>query len=250
MVDRKTEMKELVVVIPIYRESLLVNELKAIDSYCSYFNDYDLFFVCSQSLNVERTQKKYPQIQYKRFKDEYFVSNKSYNALMFDISFYESFAGYKYLLIAQTDAIIYNPHKKIEEFMQLDMDYIGAPWYVSPIQTEGVFKYFIKRLIIHDSLALQCGNGGFSMRKTSFCIELLKQTRLYRKIVWHFNEDLFFSYVGKKRGFYIADIEIGKSFCLEQKMKEMLLTGEKPLALHAWEKEFETYADLEKINKV
>lgn len=237
-------MKELVVIIPIYRDRLLENEIRAIDSYCRYFNSYDMVFICADNLDTADTQIRYPKINCVRFKNTFFKSNKTYNNLMLSEMFYRSFEEYKYLLIAQTDAIVFNSSIKIEDFLKLDLDYIGAPWFESPIKSQRDIRYYIKRLIIHDSLEGKCGNGGFSLRKVSSCLNLLRKTKIFRLLLWHFNEDLFFSYVGWKKGMRIAEMNVGEKFCLEQQMKKKISEGIYPLALHAWEKEFDSHDEL------
>ena len=238
--------KMLCVIIPIYKQFLNEKEILSVNSYVEYFKNIDIFFVCPQSLDINDYKTKYESINYVRFDDCFFQSNKSYNNLMLSEKFYEEFHNYVYMLIAQTDAIIFNQDINITEFINSDYDYIGAPWYYSPFSTkDGIIKYLIKKLIIHDSLKMSCGNGGFSLRKISSMIELLRMTSIYRKILWHYNEDIFFSYVGRKRGYKIAPCDIAEKFALEQNMKERISLCKFPLALHAWEKEFTSYKELE-----
>lgn len=242
--------KQLCVIIPIYKQKLSNVETIAVNSYVDYFFDSDIYFVCPKSMQTEWYNKKFNSINYVRFEDCYFKSNKSYNVMMLNTDFYEKFTDYKYMLIAQTDAIIFDETKDINDFIKMDYDYIGAPWYTSPFcKKDGFFKYCIKRMVIHDSMEGKCGNGGFSLRKIASMIEMLENTKLYRKVLWHYNEDIFFSYIGYRKKYKIAPCKVAEKFALEQNMKERLSSGDFPLAVHAWEKIFDSYEELQVIKE-
>ena len=80
-------------------------------------------------------------------------SVNDYNNLLLSYKFWDTLKG-EYILIYQEDTCIFNDN--IEEF--LEFDYIGAPWPQS--QKENVNNV---------------GNGGFSLRKRSKMLEVLKQ---------------------------------------------------------------------------
>ncbi len=242
--------KTLCIIIPIYKERLKITEKKAIFTYIEYFLNIDIYFICSRKLETIWYEKQFSQIKFVPFDNYYFISNKSYNNLMLNTEFYKRFIDYKYMIIAQTDAMIVNPSIDINNFLQMDYDYMGAPWYYSPFSIkDGFLKYIVKRLIIHDSLKNKCGNGGFSLRKISTMIEILESTKIYRKLVWRFNEDIFFSYICYKKKYNIAPINIAEKFSLEQNMIQQLSNGNYPLAVHAWEKVFNSYEELKNILK-
>lgn len=94
--------------------------------------------------------------------DVHFVSLKRenlkishYNKLLTNPKFYQQLAAFSYVLIFQTDALIFpfSPYT-IEDF--LGFDYVGAPWRH------------------HDILNLG-GNGGLSLRNISSMIRLLSE---------------------------------------------------------------------------
>ena len=237
--------KKLCIVIPIYMEKLNDTEKSSIDSYFAYFTTYDIFFVHPKKMNIEWYRGKFPKGQFKEFDDAYFHSNKTYNKMMFNVDFYNAFNTYEYMLIAQQDARIVNPQIDIQFFLDQDVDYIGAPWLKSPIdRDDGFVKYIIKRAVIHDSMVGKVGNGGFSLRRISAIVDLLERTKIYRKIIWHFNEDLYISYVGMKKGIRFASFEVAKQFALEQYIKENFREGKIPLAVHAWEKTYDNLNEM------
>ena len=110
---------------------------------------YDTIFVEEAA---KQPEKKY-------FPPHFFESLSGYNRLMLSPLFYESFNEYDYILIYQTDAYVFED--KLDYFCSLGYDYIGAPWFV---------RLFGKNCGTRFSGA---GNGGFSLRKVSACLEVL-----------------------------------------------------------------------------
>lgn len=95
-----------------------------------------------------------------------------YNQLLTLPSFYEQFREVEFILIFQTDSLIF-PYSaySIEDF--LDYDYFGAPWSHFP-----------------DLLG---GNGGLSLRRISAMIAILKQHPYRKQTKPRPPEDLFIS---------------------------------------------------------
>ena len=239
--------KRLCVVIPIYKEELNHNEASALKSYERYFKDIAFSFVAPEHLNCAFYKENYPEYRINRFDSKYFKSVKAYNKLMLNGDLYKRYSGYHYIVIAQTDAIIFNYSANFEEFLDLEYDYIGPPWYSQPISRKKSFwKYLIKRIVIHKPTVLKSGGGGFSLRKVDSFARLLSSENLFLKFFWHFNEDIYFAYrgnVGKNR-ISVAPQDIAEKFALEEGMKtkaEIL----KPVALHGWELYFKNVAEID-----
>ena len=100
---------------------------------------------------------KKPEKKY--FPAHFFESLSGYNQLMLSTLFYESFKEYDYILIHQPDAFVF--HDALDHFCSLGYDYIGAPWFS---------RLFGKNCGTRFSGA---GNGGFSLRKVSACLDAL-----------------------------------------------------------------------------
>lgn len=83
------------------------------------------------------------------------LSLKDYNLLLTRPHFYDHFEGYEYVLIFQTDSMLF-PHSpfRIEDF--LGYDYVGAPWRWRP-----------------EALG---GNGGLSLRRVASLQSALKES--------------------------------------------------------------------------
>lgn len=78
---------------------------------------------------------------------------------MLTAEFYEQFAKYSYMLIYQLDAFVFSD--RLLEFCRLDYDYIGAP----------VPRYLWR------GVGGRVGNGGFSLRKITSIIRVLRQKK-------------------------------------------------------------------------
>lgn len=241
--------KRLCVVIPIYKEELNDNETSSLESYNRYFQNVDFSFIAPERLDCSFYIKAYPQYSIERFNDKYFKNAKTYNKLMLDRNVYARYSNYEYIVIAQTDAIIFNYETNFDKFMNMGYDYIGPPWYSHPIKKDdSIWKYILKKLIIPDLSVLKAGNGGFSLRKIDKFIKLLDSDNLFLKLFWHFNEDIYFASRGTigKNKISVAPQEVSEIFALDEDMKKKIETA-KPVALHAWELYF---SDLSELNEI
>ena len=238
------------VVIPIYKNALTKNEKLSVQSYLKYFKEYPLVFIAPEKIDEQYYRNLFPKIEIRKYDNRYFRSNKTYNKLMLSPEFYEGFSDYEYMLVAQTDAIVITLNANFDYFLSGAWDYIGAPWY-TPIIKKYTIKDFIKLLVIHHPNYCQNGNGGFSLRNIAALTKLLKKDRIYIKLLWWFNEDIYFTYRGQAtKALRIADRDTSEKFALEENMKEQLTKGVCPVALHAWEKYFSSYKELEELVKV
>lgn len=243
--------KRLCVVIPIYKKELNKNEKSALESYEQYFQNVDFSFLAPKHLDCSYYNKTYPKFSIERFDNKFFKNAKTYNKLMLNRNVYARYQQYEYILIAQTDAIIFNYSANFEEFMDMGYDYIGSPWYSQPIKNlknEPTWKYILKRIVIHNPSVLKSGNGGFSLRKVNSFITLLDEETLFLKLFWHFNEDIYFAYrgaVGNNR-ISVAPQKVGERFALDEGMKDKAEIL-KPAALHGWEVYFKDLAELNEV---
>ena len=121
---------------------------------------------------VEETFKNFENIKLIKYE----VANLdrgTYSALLKTPEFYENFTDWSHILIYQTDALLF---RKVDD-IYFEYDYIGAPW----ISSNQWCKY-------------NAGNGGFSLRKITSCINACNQNRHknFLKDVHRGNEDGFF----------------------------------------------------------
>ena len=144
--DEKISLMQLRVVLGSYPVFLTAPKGMPIGSYCS---------VLGSSLSgVER------------FEPAYFRDLHAYNRLLTSRIYYEAFSQYEYLLIHHPDAFVFRD--ELPYWTAQDFDYIGPPIY----EYDGTST---------PSNFICCGNGGFSLRKTSSFIHLLKSdVSIYR----------------------------------------------------------------------
>ena len=101
------------------------------------------------------------------------MNGHQYDKLLTSLSFYE-YIPTDLFLMTQTDAMIIPRNKdKISEF--LEYDYVGAPWNAP--------NFFLDGLV---------GNGGFSLRRKSKMVDILKNIPYDPYVIG--NEDVYFSW--------------------------------------------------------
>lgn len=163
----KCERNLCAVVIPIYKLELSEYELHSLRQFVRIFSKRDIFVLAPDRLRgslIDTLGQQGPSlcgIQHTWFSDEYFCNVRSYNRLMLDPAFYQKFIDYEYILIAQTDAYVFDD--QLDEFAAYEYDYYGAPWF------EGY-----DRAGATSTMLSYCGNGGFSMRKVKSFLQVLE----------------------------------------------------------------------------
>ena len=245
--------KKYVTIIPIYKQKLDSDEELCVQRYCEVLKGEDLYFIAPKHMDVSWYQKKFPNIRYALFHDRYFKGTKSYNRLMLDVKFYEYFTEYEYMLIAQTDAVIWQNENRMEEFIAKGYDYIGAPWVPErriwewTFHKKKKFPWMEIRCCKKRGNGITMGNGGFCLRNIEKTIALIKEFS-WRKCYWFWkrNEDIFFGVFGRdnKCGYKLADVDTGRTFAGEYHLRECVEQGEIPFAVHGWKKDFSDYEEM------
>lgn len=185
-----------------------------------------------------------PELKTVFFDPRFFTDVLAYNKLMLSIGFYRRFRAFKYMLIAQTDALILRDAGYLQTLIaQHDYDYWGAPWLHAFNRGKIDYSCYHKRLaefqwtekLMPPLLRCEVGNGGLSLRNTSASIRLLFRFFIY-KTLWGGPEDCFFSYFGQINGraYKIADRETASLFCLEETLHKRLHSQDLPFGIHDW----------------
>lgn len=183
------EKKDIVVVIPVYKNVLSPQEEISLKQCVQVLADYPLVIMKPIHLDVKDLLAKYPSLQIVDFPDECFASLSAYNKLVLDPDFYARFSSYVYLLIYQLDAYVFRD--ELLDWAQKGYDYIGAPWL--PIKKNhpkrGWFSSLKRRYyrFTHNSEKLQrpkyieyeVGNGGLSLRKIDKMIQVTQHYQLH-----------------------------------------------------------------------
>lgn len=117
------------------------------------------FYELDISYYVNRLSEKSIDFKVELFNENYFKDVTGYNKLMLSIDFYKRFLKYEYMLIYQLDAFVFRD--ELDYWCDKGYDYIGAPLIED--------KYGLDNSFIISN----ANNGGFSLRKISYCIKFL-----------------------------------------------------------------------------
>lgn len=150
-------MKEVAVVVPIYKKNLSPDDQISIQSFLKHLDGYDFHAVVPKHL-VNAVEGLPVSFQYTPFPDRYFQNIDSYSRLLLSKEFYTAFIKYEQILIAQTDALVLS--SDLQAWCEKGWDYIGAPW--------------AKNFKTHSGIEFEgVGNGGFSLRNVASALRVL-----------------------------------------------------------------------------
>ena len=222
---RSMDKKDIVIVVPVYKEIIEVTERLSLEQLFRVLGDYDIIFAAPERMKGFAIEQGYKVVT---FEDRYFVSTESYSQLLLSDDFYARFASYEYMLIYQLDAFVFRD--ELLEFCKLGYDYIGAP---APTSILGWGK-----------IKANVGNGGFSLRKISSARYVIGQKNLIcddRNLLMLINryEDLFFSYCGKRSDikFNVPSVNEALKFAVDEDVKHVFRRMNRenlPFGCHGW----------------
>ena len=213
-------MKDLAVVIPVYRELFEHNELISLQQAVRCFDGYDLFFLAPEGLQV----KENIDLEYKYFPIKFFESVRSYSNLMLTKELYGSFSEYKYILVYQLDSFVFD--RNIKSFIDLGYDYIGAP------TLEGMYKPYRSEKILFTQ------NGGFSLRRVSAFINWCEANEQEIALMKIYDDEDSIIYALRSKGLKLAPINIALQFSFDSNVRECFKRNNMslPFGCHAWER--------------
>lgn len=256
-----------VVVIPVYKEQPTENELHSLRQCLRILGSHDIRLIAPEGLDLKVYQYTFQTFQLimevEMFEKTYFANVSCYNKLMLSKCFYTSFTDWEYMLIYQLDAWVFRD--ELDAWCERGYDYIGAPW----MKLNGKLD------------EVNCGNGGFSLRRIPTFIELFDHTgRLwgYKGLACRYryrgpirrrlsilkgllgwknhledfidkgeeNEDLFFATLKykRKKKFRIPSSREAMFFAFEEAPSMLYELTDRilPFGCHAWEKwEYENF---------
>lgn len=157
--------KNVVVAIPVFKIHLSLPEQKSFMQCLNVLHKYDIILFTHSTLNLDEYQRIASEtgknFKVVHFKESYFTSVSGYNQLMLCPEFYTYFtATYKYILIYQLDAWVF--HDSLDDWCKQDYDYIGAPSMFIKKESSTSYNYW------------SVGNGGLSLRKCEYCLQVLQ----------------------------------------------------------------------------
>lgn len=144
---------KVAIVIPTHKSKFNQDDLISLKHLRQHLNKYNKYIclpkkVRPNSLNVKG-------FKFLHFPNYFFETWRGYNELLLNRSFYLPFKKYDYILIYQTDVLVFSD--KLQYWCAKGYDFVAAPW----------FKPVIGLLSHKKGLPVSGGNGGFSLRKIS-----------------------------------------------------------------------------------
>jgi predicted O-linked N-acetylglucosamine transferase (SPINDLY family) len=227
----QNQNSRVVIVVPIYKTKLSEVEERVLRHSLSVLKNHDACFIAPSRLDLEWYRQSWPHCNFLACPDEYFTSPQAYTKLMLGPGFYQYFATYSHMLVLQTDAVVLRD--ELSQWTSSPFDYVGAPWPTPySITLPDVGNGFSNRTFV-----ISVGNGGFSIRRISACIDALQDCGWILKKT-PMDEDLFFAMAGQiSRRFLVPNTVTAATFSLELNPRTFFaMTGVPPMGGHAWEK--------------
>ncbi len=190
------------IAIPVYKKELFPLEVKSFKQCLHVLGNRDVYLITYPELDCSIyesiAESEGIRLNKKFFSKSYFNNIDGYNRLVLDKLFYSEFKNYSYILIYQLDAYVFRDD--IDNWCSKGYDYVGAPWFTNYSTAEEGSLYAV-------------GNGGFSLRRVAYFINLLTTRR------WIFdfkkmpsNKGLFARIKFLLRGYNNIDSIISQSF--------------------------------------
>lgn len=223
-------MQQVIIVVPIYRP---ISDMVERFSFIQLQNILGHYPICLVMPAKMRNTFNVPSsclAEY--FNDENFLSRATYSEMLLSEEFYQRFSSYEYMLIYQLDAFVFSD--QLSYFCSWGYDYIGAPW---PRK-----MWVCKKASV--------GNGGFSLRKISSCIRVIKERDRIEQItgegaLFARAEDNFFAACGILSGlsFRIPTISEALKFSVEWNVAKIYnkLENNLPFGCHGWHRDSYEY---------
>ncbi len=240
-----------IVVVPLYTAVLSVDEVMALTRTVKMLGHHPFAVICPEGLDLSPLDALLatasPKIE--RFYPKFFDGVAGYNKLMLSETLYERFLDYDYLLICQTDAFVFSD--RLSVWCGRDYDWIGAPWVAANqnIFNRALFRLnnLFRRQKKHDDYLFKVGNGGFSLRRVSTLLKIVREQRdnIAHRLAnpddsCHHVEDRFFSIVAPTLypELRIPTWQEAVAFCIDRRPHRALAiaNGQLPFACHGFNK--------------
>jgi hypothetical protein len=224
----------LLIVIPVYKESLNLLEQFSLDYLLTKAICRTLIFVAPNGLDTRYYRERYPNIGFERFDPRYFESIAGYNELLLNPDFYARFVQFDYILIHQTDALLFKDN--LDDWMGSGYHYLGAPW---PLGMTLNFGPDEAEFFGGNTYHAFVGNGGFSLRHVQKSLDILESAGRLLKFWQRYklNEDCFFAFAALLYpSFLVPAPSVASRFSLEMDAEKYVASnqGEIPTGCHAW----------------
>jgi len=196
---RRKPTKLVAIVVPIFdRPQLTDDEEISLRHLRRFLGEYDKFLLAPKGLDFEL-----PDFKTIRLSRKYYGSGRRHTHLLYQLSFYERFKDYKYILMHHLDALVFSD--ELQKWCETEMDYVGAPWMPFADAPENVSKVLnTMSAQSKDSLPWsvepRVGTGGLGLMKVETAMRVLRErylkepSKYWRERVASFVEWIFPNY--------------------------------------------------------
>lgn len=121
-------LKNVVIVIPIYREVPSDDEKISICNIIHKIGNDDIQIVAPHELDISYYIKVFSNVKVINMPKRIWkrASTYCYNQMCLNPSFYNMYAEYRFMLIAQTDCLLIKGYNTLIDFCNMNFDYIGG----------------------------------------------------------------------------------------------------------------------------
>lgn len=225
----------IAIVTPLYKKKPSEADLASLEHNFGVLGKRKRFIVAPDTLDFCEYEDVLNGCEIIRLDAKYFESVDSYNRLMLSKHFYRLFNAFDYMLLIQTDAIVFRD--ELDDWCERGYDYIGAPWPDGQvIRPLCIGSYpLINRLLywLYKPVHKYVGNGGLSMRNISAALEILDK-HWFVANTWDRYEDLFWALYSRN----VPGETEASMFSLEQDASNYYRANGNllPFGCHAWER--------------
>jgi hypothetical protein len=242
--------RKVVILVFAHKPTLQWYEAISLEQCFRVLGHHPIRLVCPTGLDVSAYRRITPVLEVDFLPSHRLASYRAFNRMKILPFFYERYAAYEFLLTYE-----------LEEWCEQAWDYIGAPWFDGHNNAR------------RDAAPIGVGNGGFSLRRISTMLRVMRSWkairptlnvysewrsctdrlprglwRLLGNLIWrncfhHYlnrfseNEDIFWSCAGDRiAGFRLAPYQVARHFSFEVNPERLFLEcGNKlPFGCHKW----------------
>lgn len=165
---------DVAIVIPYHKSELSADGQYSIRHLDAHLSEFPKFFALPEGINppVSSFDVKY-------FDKKHFAGEKGYNQFLVKPNIYEAFSDFTYILIYQTDVIVFS--NRLLEFCEMGYDYIGAPLISNKLDPN-----------TQEPIGFLGGaNGGFSLRKVNAFLKIFQSPICANGLNWQCLKRIF-----------------------------------------------------------
>ena len=225
-------MKDISVIIPIYRTQLRPFEQAALDNNIKKFSRRDIVILKPEGLDTSQLEQRYPMVRTVDVSSQWLGTQNGiagYNEMMLSKQFYQLFADSRYILICHLDAWIFRDD--LDHWTSQGYDIVAAPWLAPRVRMP----------FAHVPPKNRIGNGGLSLRRVEACITACDTYAdtidRYHSLDDHLhNEDVFWAV--EPKAFRYPDVKTAVAFAIDvQPRRCYRLNGSRlPMGCHDFDK--------------